>query len=125
MNQTGTYVLEPGQGLVRVSNAVPHLQPHVWTPKGDLPYYDKSAHVRFESKAHKRTWLAKHGMQEAGIIRKKDWSPMTGARNARKPSLETRRAQAISEAWVQQQGGTMGLLNKIERARHTGKGNYV
>lgn len=125
MSQTGTYVLEPGRGLVKVSDAIPPLKLGVWTPKGDLPYYDKSCRMRFESKAHKRAWLSTHGMSEAGIIRKKDWRPMHGAKNPQKPSWQARQRKEQANAWVAQQGGTSGLLEKIEQARRTGKGHYV
>lgn len=71
MTQTGTYVLEPGQGLVKVSDAVPSLARPVYFNKGGVPSYDRSARRAFDSKAQKRAWLKAAGMREGGIINPK------------------------------------------------------
>lgn len=115
MNQTGTYVHVPGEGLVMISDATPNLAASVWMPRGDIKYYDKSARRWFESKADKREWLQRNGLKEGGIIRNPDkrWDGPT--RNASKPTAEQRRQRQLSRQWVQSQGGASGLLSKLQQ----------
>lgn len=106
---------------MKVSDEVPHLSTHVWTPKGDLSYYDKSLRMKIESKAHKRQVLKEFGMKEGGLIRNTDkrWDSQT--RNATKPSWETKRASKQRKAYIQSQGGVNGLLDRIQQ----GKGDFL
>lgn len=113
MNQTGTYVYVPGQGCVQVSDAVPHLASHVWTPKGDRPYYDKSLRMRIESKAHKRHVLKEAGMKEGGLIRNPDkrWDGPT--KNSAKLSWKKKREAIRRQDWIRSHGGVDGVLNRL------------
>lgn len=115
MSNTGTYTYIPGEGLVKISDDVPRLARQVWMPKGDVKYYDKSARQWFHSKAEKRQWLNANKMREGGIITNPDkrWDGPT--RNRTKPTLEQRAAKRRAQEWVQSQGGTAGLLNRLQQ----------
>ena len=127
MNQTGTYVYAPGQGLVRVSppGYVPPLARPVYAPKGDLPHYDRSARCKFESKAEKRAWLKRWGLREGGLITNPDkrWEGTT--RNSAQRSWESKRDSAKRRTYIQSQGGVNGLLDKIAHDKQVGGGRYV
>ena len=122
MSQTGTYVHLPGQGLVKVSDEVPCVTHRdAWMPKGDVPYYDKSAQQKFESRAHKRRWLKRYGMKEGGVITSTDkrWEGPT--RNATKPTFAQKKARQEAQARLAAQGGTAGLLQRVQ----SGQGNFL
>lgn len=119
-NQSGTYRVQPGVGLVKVSEAIPSLARPVFAPKGDLPHYDPSARCRFESKKEKRRWLTRYGLREGGII-DPDTRLAGQWRNATKPSMESRKAREFSQAWIKRHGGAEGMLNRLQR----GEGIYV
>ena len=121
MNHTGHYTYQPGQGWVKVDEEIPTLARPVYVPKGDLPNYVPSARRQFESKAEKRQWLKANHLREGGIITNSDkrWNGPT--RNATKPSWDAQKAQAQRHTYIQSQGGTQGLLDRIQQ----GKGHYV
>ena len=115
-SMTGTYVYEPGQGLVKISppGFVPPLARMVYVPKGDVPHYDPSARTRFESKAQKRAWLKRHHLREGGIIRP-DTRVEGHFKNRSRPSLEQQRNRLRRQDYIMQQGGTQGLLNRLQQ----------
>jgi hypothetical protein len=122
MSQTGTYVLEPGKGLVKVSpeGYVPNLASSVYVPKGDVPHYDPSARVRFDSKAQKRQWMKRWGLKEGGLIRNTDQRlDFSQVRNAKQPSVTAQAQRARNAAWVRSQGGTEGLLQRLATRKAT------
>jgi hypothetical protein len=119
---TGTYLHVPGEGLVKVSEEIPCVSHReAWMPKGGYRYYDKSAHRWFDSKTEKRQWLKTHGMREGGIITNTDKRWEGVARNATKPSWVARHAHQQRQAALQAQGGTQGLLDRIQQ----GKGRFL
>ncbi len=106
---------------MKLSDDVPHLASHVWTPKGDVPYYDKSLRMRIESKAHKRIVLKESGHKEGGIIRNPDKRWDGHVRNASKPTYAQRLASQKRHEWVSSQGGYEGIRRRIEKARSEGR----
>ena len=59
--------LKTGDPWVEVDEA-PRVFRDAWMPKGDVPYFDKSARKTFYSRREKREWLKTHGLREGGII---------------------------------------------------------
>lgn len=116
-NLTGTYAHLLGQGLVKVSEDVPHLASSVWMPKGDIKYFDKSARRWFESKSDKRQWLEANGMKEGGMIRNPDkrWDGPVKNATKYKPTGEQQRLKKARAAYIQSQGGVNGLLDKFSK----------
>jgi hypothetical protein len=120
MNHSGTYVYEPGHGLVKISEAMPRLAASVFVPRGDVPHYDKGAMRHFESKAEKRQWMSQHGLKEGGIVTPgKRWEGH--ARNRGKISVQAKAAAQQRQAYIASQGGTQGLLDRIQQ----GKGTFL
>jgi hypothetical protein len=115
MSYTGTYIHVPGEGLVRVSTATPHLERGVYFNKGNVKQYDPSARVLFESKQHKRAWLKANHLFEDGIIKSADHRPNATARNRTKLSAAAKQEAGKRRAWIQAQGGTAGLWDRIQR----------
>jgi len=110
MNQTGTYV-STKQGIVKVSDQVPSLSRPIWAPKGDLSHYDPSAKRVFESKADKRRWLKANGLREGGII-----NPDRRLEGHFRNSTKRRSTMnPDAKAWMAKQGGTQGLLDRLQR----------
>ena len=122
MSLTGTYLYVPGEGLVKVSDEVPRVTHRdAWMPKGDLKYYDKSARRWFHSRSEKRQWLKEHKLREGGRITCTDkrWEGPT--RNATKPTMAQKKARTERQAWLASQGGTAGLLKRVQ----AGHGNFL
>ena len=114
MNRTGHYKHVSGQGWVKTSEEIPTLAEGVYFNNGNVPHYDPSARVRFESKTHKRMWLQRYGMKEGGIVKPgRRWDDRS--KNRSKPTGEQQQAKAKAKAWVVSQGGTNGLLDRLQR----------
>ena len=113
MNHSGTYVHMPGYGIVKVSSDVPRLAPSCFVPKGDVKHYDRSALRTFYSKAEKRVWMKQWGLKEGGIVQPgKRWEGVS--KNTRKPTAAQRQERTQMKAWVASQGGTQGLLKRVQ-----------
>ena len=120
MNQTGTYLHVPGQGWVKVSEAVPRIAPSCYVPKVDIPHYDRSAMRHFESKAEKRVWMKQYGLKEGGVV--KPNGRIDGHWKSRPvASPAAKRAHRERQAKIQAQGGVNGLLDRIQQ----GRGHFV
>ena len=115
MSHTGHYEYVTGQGWVKTSEAIPTLESGVYFNKGNVPQYDPSARVCFESKTHKRQWMNQWGMKEGGIITNPDQRWDGPSKNRVKPSWHQQHAKARAKAWVVSQGGTAGLLDRLAR----------
>lgn len=90
------------------AEAVAQNKREAWMPKGDLPYFDKAANRWFQSRREKRAWLTQHNMREAGELINPN--KHIQGRLKTKPSPERERARA----WFQSQGGTEGLLKRLQ-----------
>ena len=121
MSHTGTYVYAPGQGLVKVSEAMPRLARPVYFNKGGVASYDASARTTFESKAQKRQWLQTHGLREGGIIHPDSRVDMGSVKNRGALSATARAAQARRQATIASEGGTLKLVERIQ----SGKGHFL
>lgn len=70
MSRTGHYEWN-GITFVKVDDSA-RIKPSCYFNKGNVPQWDPSARVMFQSKEHKRQWQDKYHMKEGGIIRKRD-----------------------------------------------------
>ncbi len=113
MSITGSYAYVDGQWQ-KISDDIPTLARPVYFNKGGVPAYDPSARRTFESKQEKRQWLKQHGLREGGIINP-DKRLEGHFRNATKPSYQAKVAARQRQAWIAQQGGTQGLLNRLQQ----------
>ena len=55
-----------------------------WMPKGDVPYYDPTMQMRFESRRHKRQVLQSLGMRECGMTHDPRKAPPEGRMRKRR-----------------------------------------
>jgi len=83
-----------------------------WMPKNGLPYYDKVARRTFTSRREKRAWLKSNGMRECGEL----INPEKHVLGREKSHRDPHHAQAIRD-YVAAQGGTDGLLKRIQENR--------
>ena len=111
MSSTGTYVLTQ-HGLKKVSDAVPAIARPVFFNKGGVPSYDPSARRMFNSKQEKRVWLKENGLREGGIINP---DKPFGGKYQRKISWVDKQASLKRQEWIKSQGGTSGLLNRLQQ----------
>ena len=116
MNRTGHYEYVPSQGWVKCGDEIPTLADHVWTPKGDVPYYDKGLRMKIESKAHKRLVMKEAGLKEGGVITNPDkrWDGHTKNSAKYKPTAAQRAERQKRHDWIRSQGGAEGLLKQQE-----------
>ena len=113
---TGTYKFREGH-WVRVSKEIPKIQCGVYFNKGGVPSFDPSAKRVHQSKADKRAWMKRHGLKEGGIINP-DKRLEGSWLNASKPTFEQRKRKKVSQDWIVNQGGTSGLLDRLEKKRN-------
>ena len=82
-----------------------------WMPKGGVSYFDPVMRQTFESRKQKRAYMKAHGMRECGELINPE--QQISGREKSRPTPQRERIQA----YLKSQGGTEGLLKRIEERR--------